>query len=186
VKSNVYGTEIAVDATGKVVKKRPYLSTDTLTVPAGGFVLSGHGNNTGMCTAVADIHVGSYVFYDPVTGTVSVYEDRNAWLGAQKTVSSGSTYGDLPVPTLGNTPFLGWYNAPTGGTQITADSPYTTGTLYAHWGCDHRYMTTKLPTACGSYQMVQYSCSLCGASYTAYADEICGPWSETRPSGDLV
>jgi uncharacterized repeat protein (TIGR02543 family) len=186
VKTNIYGTEIAVDATGLVTGKRPYLSSETLTVPAGGFVLSGHGDNTGMCVNVANIHVGNYVSHDPASGTVTVYEDLNAYLASQKTVDSGSTYGDLPVPTLGSTPFLGWFTDPCGGTQITESSYYVTSDLYAHWGCDHRYTAESLPTACGSYQRVCCTCELCGASYTAYADEICTPWSETRPAGDLI
>ena len=181
VNTNVYGTEIAVDSSGKVIGKRPYLSTEALTVPNGGFVLSGHGDNTGMCSNVEAIHVGYYV---SVTGnTVSVYDNLNAYLGAQKTMSYGETYGDLPVPALGTTPFLGWFTDPYGGTQITASSPYTTSYLYAHWGCDHRYTSTKLAASCGSYQRVQHSCSLCGHSYVSYADEICGPWSEVRPDG---
>ena len=186
VKTNVYGTEIAVDATGKVIGKRPYLSTETLTVPNGGFVLSGHGDNNGMCTNVAAIHVGSYVNYDSGSGTVSVYEDLNGYLSGMKFVAYGDTYGDLPVPTLGTTPFLGWYTDPYGGTQITENSPFTTATVYAHWGCDHRYTTTELPTSCGSYQRVQHSCSICGTSYTSYADEICTDWSETRPNAAVV
>ena len=181
VNTNVYGTEIAVDATGKVVDKRPYLSTQTLTVPAGGFVLSGHGDNTGMCINVANIHVGDYV--SVVGGTVMVYDSLNAYLSSCKTMDYSDTYGDLPVPTLGTTPFLGWYTDLYGGTQITESSPYQVSTLYAHWGCDHQYTVTELPASCGSYQTVQYSCTLCGASYTAYADEICSEWSETRPDG---
>lgn len=181
VNTNVYGTEIAVDASGKVIGKRPYLSTETLTVPSGGFVLSGHGDDTGMCTNVEAIHVGYYV---SVNGnTVTVFDDVNAYLASQKTVNYSGTYGDLPVPTLGTAPFLGWYTDPNGGTQVTADSPYATSYLYAHWGCDHNYTATKLPASCGSYQMVQYFCGLCGASYTSYADEICSQWSEVRPEG---
>ena len=186
VKTNGYGTEIAVDATGKVIDKRPYLSTENLTVPAGGFILSGHGNNTGMCSTVDTIHLGCYVSHDPVNGTVTVYHDQSAYLAAQKTVDPSGTYGDLPIPTLGDAPFLGWYTDPNGGTRITESSPYTTSTLYAHWGCNHSYTTVNLPTVCGSYQRVQHTCTLCGASYTAYADEICSEWSETRPTGELT
>lgn len=186
VKTNIYGTEVAVDATGKVVDKRPYLSAENLTVPAGGFVLSGHGDNDGMCTAVADIHVGNYVSYDPAAGMIFVYQDLNAWLGAQKTVGNGETYGDLPVPTLGTAPFLGWYTDPYSGTLITASSPYQASTLYAHWNCDHSYTATNLPVSCGSYKQVRYTCSLCGGFYTTYADEICGEWSETPLSGELT
>ena len=183
VKSNVYGAEVAVDATGKVIAKRPFMSNEYLTVPTGGFVLSGHGS---MCTAVDQIHMGHYVFYDPSAGAVSLYQDQNAWLSAQKTVDTGGTYGDLPVPETDAASFLGWYTAKNGGTQITQSSPYQTSTLYARWGCDHSYTATKLPATCGSYQTVRYTCSLCGASYTAYADEACSQWSETRPSTGII
>ena len=186
VATNGYGTEVAVDANGQVIGKRPYLSKDTLTVPQGGFVLSGHGDNTGMCTSVAAIHVGDYVSYDPVGGTVTVYDSQNAYLAAQKTANQSGSYGDLPVPTRGTMPFLGWYTAPSGGSLITADSPYVTSVLYAHWGCDHRYITTKLPASCGDYQRVQRYCELCVTFTTAYADEICTDWSEARPSGAMV
>lgn len=186
VKSNFYGTEVAVDATGKVIGKRPYMSNDHLTVPSGGFVLSGHGNNTGMCTSIANIHLGNYVYYDPAARTVSVYEDQNGWLSAQKTVASGGAYGDLPVPDATSAAFLGWYTAKSGGTQITESSPYQAATLYARWGCDHSYTATILPAVCGSHQTVRYTCSLCGTSYTTYADEACSEWSETRPSTGII
>lgn len=186
IKTDVYGTEIAVDANGKVIDKRPYLSTDTLTVPNGGFILSGQGNNTGMCSNVASIPVGAYLHYDPTGGTVTVYEDLNGYLGVRKFVNSGNAYGDLPVPTLGAAPFLGWYTDPYGGTQVTGNSIYMTSILYAHWGCDHRYVATNLTASCGSYQRVQYDCTVCGASYTAYAPEACSDWSEIRPNAPVV
>ena len=184
VNTNPYGTEVAVDATGKVIDKRPYLSTQTLTVPSGGFVLSGHGDNTGMCINVDAIGLGDYVSVN--SGTVTVYDDLNAYLASQKTVNYGETYGDLPVPTLGSTPFLGWFTEPNSGRQITQSNYYMTDTLYAHWGCDHRYTTTNLYASCGDYQKVRHDCALCGNSYTSYADEICTAWSETRPGGTVV
>lgn len=181
VDSNFYGTEIAVDSTGKVVDKRPYQSMDKLTVPRGGFVLSGHGNNTGMCTTVASIRLGSYVTFDESTMTVRVYSDKDAYLSALKYVASGSTYGELPLPTNGTTPFLGWYTAD--GTQITDTSIYCASTLYAQWGCDHSYSVTKIPAPCGGYPTVKYSCSKCGKSATYYDDSVCSDWSETKPAG---
>ena len=185
VDTNYYGTEIAVDATGKVIDKRPYQSSETLTVPSGGFVLSGHGNNTGMCTTVASISIGTYVRFDESTMTVSVYDGLNAYLAAEKTIT-GSTYGDLPVPTLGSTPFLGWFTAASGGTQITDSSSYSASTLYAHWGCDHSYTTTTISAVCGDYEKTKYTCSLCGSSYTTYADSICSDWSETKPGSGII
>ena len=184
INTNPFGTEIAVDSTGKVIGKRPYLSTETLTVPSGGFVLSGHGDNVGMCTYIDAVHLGYYVSVN--SNTVSIYDNRNAYLASQKTMNDSDVYGELPVPDLGTTPFLGWFTDPYDGARITADSPYTTSYLYAHWGCDHRYTTTNLPAACGTYPTVRYDCTLCGTSFTSYADENCTPWSETRPSGTMV
>ena len=45
--TNAYGTEIAVDSTGKIVAARYYGDPGKLTVPAGGFVLSGHRTSDG-------------------------------------------------------------------------------------------------------------------------------------------
>lgn len=53
-----------------------------------------------------------------------------------KTVTYGSTYGVLPVPTRSNYTFLGWYTASGGGTPVTAETVVTATsnhTLYAHW-----------------------------------------------------
>lgn len=186
VKTNVYGTEIAVDANGKVIDKRPYLSPETLRVPEGGFILSGHGDNTGMCINVAAIPVGAYVNYDSASGTVFVYEDGNSYLCTMKFVASGNPYGDLPVPTQGTKRFLGWYTASYGGTLVTADSLYTTSLLYAHWGCNHNFVAKEISTPCGGYQRVQYNCRICGEYYNGYADEACSQWSEIRPDAAQV
>ena len=184
VATNYYGTEVAVDAKGKVTAKRPYMSNNKLTVPEGGFVLSGHGNNEGMCTAIAAIHIGDTVSYDAATGTVQVYDSPNGALAGHKYVASGSTYGDLPVPTLGTTPFLGWFTAASGGTRITDTSSYSASTLYAHWGCDHSYTTKTTSAPCGSYPSVTHICSKCGRSVCYYDDAVCSDWSETKPGGD--
>ncbi len=186
VKTDSGGTEIAVDATGKVIGKRPCLSAQVLSVPVGGFVLSGQGNLSGMSSIVDAIHVGYYVNHNPANGTVTVYHSRNAYLAAEMTVADNGSYGVLPIPVLDSTPFLGWYTAPSGGTQVTAGSPYLTATLYAHWGCNHRYTATSLPTACGGYPKVRYNCALCGASYTAYAEDLCSEWSATPPAAQLM
>ena len=46
------------------------------------------------------------------------------------------TYGTLPVATNGAKPFVGWFTAASGGTQVKsgdATTDATTRTLYAHW-----------------------------------------------------
>ncbi|MCR5267875.1 MAG: InlB B-repeat-containing protein, partial [Lachnospiraceae bacterium] len=53
-----------------------------------------------------------------------------------KTVTYDSTYGTLPTATRNGYRFDGWYNAQTGGTQITENTTVkitAAQTLYAHW-----------------------------------------------------
>ena len=52
------------------------------------------------------------------------------------TVTYGGTYAELPIPTLENYTFDGWYTNPTYGTEITRISVVKTNAeevLYAHW-----------------------------------------------------
>jgi uncharacterized repeat protein (TIGR02543 family) len=56
--------------------------------------------------------------------------------GESLTVTEGSTYGTLPVPTKTNYVFKGWYTFPSAGTLITANKKVTIvgdHTLYAQW-----------------------------------------------------
>ncbi len=55
---------------------------------------------------------------------------------SSKTVTYGSTYGELPTPTRTGYTFTGWYTAASGGSQVTSSTTVTTAsdhTLYAHW-----------------------------------------------------
>ena len=54
---------------------------------------------------------------------------------ASKSVAYGSAYGTLPEPTREGYTFLGWFTAPTGGTQVTADTVMGAAntTIYAQW-----------------------------------------------------
>ena len=50
------------------------------------------------------------------------------------TKTYGSTYGTLPTPSRTGYAFAGWYNAPTGGTQVTESTQITGNTTwYARW-----------------------------------------------------
>ena len=60
----------------------------------------------------------------------------NSRPGATKSVIFNSPYGTLPTPTMTDWSFAGWWTDPSGGTQITSSTTYTTvgnQTLYAHW-----------------------------------------------------
>ena len=53
-----------------------------------------------------------------------------------KDVTYGSTYGNLPTPTLADHSFAGWFTAPSGGDQVTPSTSVSiTGNqiLYARW-----------------------------------------------------
>ena len=56
--------------------------------------------------------------------------------GSSLNVTYDQAVGALPTATQANYIFLGWYDAPSGGTKYTADTVYKTAgniTLYAHW-----------------------------------------------------
>ena len=53
-----------------------------------------------------------------------------------RTVTYGSTYGELPTPTRKGYTFVGWFTSAKDGRQVKADAEVTTAadrTLYAHW-----------------------------------------------------
>lgn len=53
---------------------------------------------------------------------------------SSKTITAGSTYGTLPIPTRSGYSFDGWHTSASGGTKIAAsDKPTSSRTLYAHW-----------------------------------------------------
>lgn len=69
--------------------------------------------------------------FDPNGGIVST---------PSKYCATGEPIGDLPDPTFVPNRFLGWFTASTGGTQVTASTPYSwtsDKTIYAHWGTPH-------------------------------------------------
>jgi uncharacterized repeat protein (TIGR02543 family) len=58
---------------------------------------------------------------------------------ATKVVTFGTTYGTLATTSRTGYSFLGWYTAPTGGTQVSTGSTVGTAsdhTLYAQWTAD--------------------------------------------------
>ena len=175
IKTDHQGEEVSINADGRVTAKRSYGETATLSVPDGGFILSGYGEDS----LVSQIAIGDYV--DCTGTTVTVYSSYNAYLANRKTASG--SYGDLPMPTMGSTPFLGWFTSATGGTQVTASTTLSATTLYAQWGCAHSYAKVTVPAVCGGYDRVKYTCSACGSSYTAYADADCSAWTEVNPGG---
>ena len=77
------------------------------------------------------------VTFDPNGGTLAEADKT-------KSLTTGDTYGALPVPSYKGYDFTGWYTEQTGGTKIERDTPVTvfgTQTLYAHW-TEHEYTVT--------------------------------------------
>ena len=83
---------------------------------------------------------GSKSFYisSPAVPSVTVTFDANGGTctTASKKVGYSLPYGTLPLPTRTSYDFVGWYDAATGGTAVTASTTVTkksNHTLYAHW-----------------------------------------------------
>ena len=61
-----------------------------------------------------------------------------------KTVTYGSSYGELPTPTREGYTFAGWFTKKDGGTQVTKETVVKTvadHTLYAHWTANEYTVT---------------------------------------------
>lgn len=77
-----------------------------------------------------------YAHWSPSTLTVTFNANGGSVSLTQKTISVGSSYGELPTPSNGDLYFDGWYTAPSGGTKVKDSSlpiANTDHTLYAHW-----------------------------------------------------
>jgi len=131
--TNIYGIEAAVDMSGKVTAIEGY-GNGNMRIPKGGFVVSGNG--AGFSWIYGNIKVGDYVWADPASMTVSVFDSYEAYMSQGKVVEKGKTVGTLPVPEREGYVFDGWYTEASGGTQVTADMVYSEKIcklLYAHW-----------------------------------------------------
>ncbi len=85
-----------------------------------------------------------YAHWEGISSTVTFNPSGGTVEPTGKTVTYGSTYGELPTPTREGYAFLGWFTAATGGTEVTADTPVsitTAQTLYAHWAAGHFTVT---------------------------------------------
>lgn len=132
--TNQYGREAVVDSGGKVTKIREYGSEARLTVPGGGFIVSGHSDyGQGGVEFVNALSMGSYVGYNAEKKVASAYRDWNSYIIENKYVENGGTYGDLPEPHKDGYTFTGWYTSAQGGSRIRKSSTYSANKLYAHW-----------------------------------------------------
>ena len=131
--TNIYGMEAAVDMNGKVTAIEGY-GIGNMQIPKGGFVVSGVG--AGFSWMYGNVKVGDYIWADPASMTVFVFDSYEAYLSQGKIVEKDKAVGTLPVPVREGYVFDGWYTEASGGTQVTANTVYSERTckvLYAHW-----------------------------------------------------
>ena len=114
------------------------------------------------------------VTFDPNGGTLAEADKT-------KSLTTGETYGTLPVPSYEGYNFAGWYTEKTGGTKIEENTTVTmfgTQTLYAHWTPIHVHTYTqkvqkpealKTPADCTNDAVYYLSCA-CGKVSTNNTD----------------
>ena len=87
-------------------------------------------------TEQGQMDVTVYLSFECATVTVTFDPNGGSVSTSSKTVTYGSTYGDLPTPTRTGYNFDGWYTTASGGSKVTSSTTVTTAsnhTLYAHW-----------------------------------------------------
>ncbi len=95
-----------------------------------------NGTNYAFTTMPAENITLVAVWSDTPSYTVSFDANGGAVGTASKSVSVGSTYGNLPVPAYDGHYFLGWFTATSGGTKVTSTTNVELSanqTLYARW-----------------------------------------------------
>ena len=126
-----------------------------------------------------------YLVSGAVARPLTVTFDPNGGMLAEadktKSLTTGETYGTLPVPSYAGYDFAGWYTEKGGGTEIKENTTVTvfgTQTLYAHWTPIHVHAYTqqvqkpeamKTPADCTNNAVYYLSCS-CGEVSTNDAD----------------
>ena len=75
-----------------------------------------------------------YAHWTANTYTVKFDANEGTVTPAEKTVTYGSHYGELPTPTREGYTFAGWFTEKNGGTPVRPEDVVTAShTLYAHW-----------------------------------------------------
>ena len=103
-----------------------------------------------------------YAKWTANTYTVTFDANGGSVSPATTNVTYGSTYGNLPTPTLADHSFAGWFTAPSGGEQVTSTTSVTitdVQTLYARWAQESYEVQYKAfdktgELIGGNYQMI--------------------------------
>ncbi len=99
---------------------------------------------------------------------------------ASKQVLFGTAIGDLPTPTRDYYTFNGWFTAPDGGTQITAETAMTNAedlTVYAHWTLNPVSGWVKSSELPGGAQVTNTKYSYNLTSYTTSSSSTLSGWT---------
>ena len=121
---------------GSTYGELPTLTREGYTF-AGWFTKKDGGTQVTKETVVttADKHT-LYAHWTANTYTVKFDANEGTVTPAEKTVTYGSHYRELPTPTREGYTFAGWFTEQNGGTKVMADTKVTTAknhTLYAYW-----------------------------------------------------
>lgn len=94
-------------------------------------------------SVTAQMGAAAYASVTPPPATVTITYDANGGKAvAPVTVTVGSALGVLPTTTKAKYSLVGWFTAPSGGTQITGDTVATASvTYYAHWTITKKTVT---------------------------------------------
>lgn len=119
-------------------------STTSVTLPIPsrtGYIFQGWATSSSASSGVKGDYtptgnVTLYAVWTADTYTVTFDANGGSVSTSSKTVSNGSTYGDLPTPTRSEYGFDGWFTSSIGGTHVTGSTTVNltaNQTLYAHW-----------------------------------------------------
>ena len=158
VGTNTYGFEVAVNKGGKVIAKRNYGDTNTLTVPAGGFVLSGHGGSTEQKGGFVNrIQIGDFVAIERSEMMAYHYTDYEEYLANHKRGNTNEGYDVLPIPKKTGYYFNGWLMD--NGSYAEHNTIYSSQRLTASWATDDSAPAFKVVYGGHLYELYEYPLS---------------------------
>lgn len=133
-----YLLALNADGATNYTSNSAYIKANTAVTLPTGLTKSGYTANT-WTGGIHTITLKQDTNLSPVWGAnkYTLYFNANGGSvsEASRKVTYGTTYGTLPTPTRAGCTFAGWYNAPSGGTQVSANTVMAASdtTIYAHW-----------------------------------------------------
>lgn len=129
-----YLLALNADGATNYTSNSAYIKANTAVTLPTGLTKSGYTANT-WTGGIHTITLKQDTNLSPVWGANKYTLYFNANGGSVSEASRKVTYGTLPTPTRAGCTFAGWYNAPSGGTQVSANTVMAASdtTIYAHW-----------------------------------------------------